>query len=57
LVDVDVTKLSGKARRVNASLPERLLAQIDACTARHGGTRSGLLAQAALEYVAGHRER
>lgn len=57
LVDVDVSKLSGKAKRVNITLPERLLSQIDACAARHGGTRSGLLANAALEYVAGYGSR
>lgn len=57
LVDVDVSKLSGKAKRVNITLPERLLSQIDDYAARHGGTRSGLLAHAALEYVAAHDER
>ncbi len=54
LVDVDLTKLSGKARRVNITLPERVLDQIDLFAARHGETRSGLLAHAALEYVAAH---
>ena len=57
LVDVDVSKLSGKAKRVNITLPERLLVQIDSFAARHGDTRSGLLAQAALEYVAAHDDR
>lgn len=57
LVDVDVSKLSGKAKRVNITLPERLLVQIDSFAARHGDTRSGLLAHAALEYVATHDDR
>lgn len=57
LVDVDVSKLSGKAKRVNITLPERLLVQIDSFAARHGDTRSGLLANAALEYVAAHDDR
>jgi predicted RNase H-like HicB family nuclease len=57
LVEVDVSKLSGKARRVNITLPERLLVQIDSFAARHGDTRSGLLAHAALEYVAAHEDR
>jgi len=57
LVDVDVSKLSGKAKRVNITLPERLLVQIDSFAARHGSTRSGLLAHAALEYVAAHDDR
>jgi hypothetical protein len=57
LVDVDVSKLSGKAKRVNITLPERLLAQIDSFAARHGDSRSGLLAHAALEYVAARDDR
>ena len=54
LVEVEVSKLSGKAKRVNITLPERLLVQIDSFAARRGDTRSGLLAHAALEYVAAH---
>lgn len=54
LVDVDVSKLSGKAKRVNITLPERLLTQIDTFATSKGETRSGLLAHAALEYVATH---
>ena len=57
LVEVDVSKLSGKAKRVNITLPERLLVQIDSFAARHGNTRSGLLAHTALEYVAAHDGR
>ena len=54
LVDVDVSKLSGKSRRVNITLPERILAQIDSFASETGDTRSGLLAHAALEYVGTH---
>lgn len=57
LVEVDISKLSGKAKRVNITLPERILVQIDAFAARNGDTRSGLLAHAALEYVAAHDDR
>jgi predicted RNase H-like HicB family nuclease len=57
LVEVDVSKLSGKAKRVNITLPERILVQIDEFASRHGDTRSGLLANAALEYVAAHDDR
>jgi predicted RNase H-like HicB family nuclease len=52
LVDVDLSQLTGKAKRVNITLPERLLMQIDFFAACNGETRSGLLAHAALEYVA-----
>lgn len=56
LVDVDLSKLSGKAKRVNITLPERILAQIDSFASRSGDTRSGLLVHAALEYVSAHAE-
>ena len=54
LVAVDLSKLSGKAKRVNITLPERILAQIDSFASQTGDTRSGLLAHAALEYVSAH---
>lgn len=51
LVSVDLTKLSGKAKRVNITLPENVLSQLDQYASRHDQTRSGLIAQAALEYL------
>lgn len=51
LIDVDVAKLSGKARRVNITLPERVLTAIDQAAAHFGESRSGLLAKAAMEYM------
>lgn len=56
LVDVDLSKLSGKVRRVNITLPERILTQIDSFASRTGDTRSGFLVHAALEYVSAHAE-
>ena len=56
LVDVDLSKLSGKAKRVNITLPERILTQIDSFASRTGDTRSGFLVHAALEYVSAHAE-
>mgnify|MGYP001813656151 CR=1 FL=1 len=56
LVDVDLSKLSGKAKRVNITLPERILLQIDSFASRTGDTRSGFLAHAALEYVSSHAD-
>lgn len=56
VVDLDLSKLSGKAKRVNITLPERLLAQIDSFASRTGETRSGLLAHAAMEFVAAHAD-
>lgn len=56
LVSVDLSKLSGKAKRVNITFPERLLNQVDTYAGSHGETRSGLLASAALEYMSSHAE-
>jgi len=53
LVAVDVARLSGKTKRINITLPERLLAQMDSYATQHGATRSGLIAEAAIEYLAG----
>ncbi len=52
VVPVDVTKLSGKTRRVNVTLPERVLTMMDRYATEQGKTRSGLIAQAAVEYIA-----
>ncbi len=52
VVTVDLTRLSGKARRVNVTIPERVLSLIDSYAARHGETRSGLITQATLEFIA-----
>ncbi len=51
LVPVDVSKLSSKTKRVNITLPERVLAIVDQAAVREGESRSGLLARAALSYV------
>jgi predicted RNase H-like HicB family nuclease len=56
LVTVDLSKVSGKTRRVNITLPERLLNLVDNYAAGHGETRSGLIAQAMMEYLASHTE-
>lgn len=56
LVDVDVSNLCGKSRRVNITLPERVLTQIDSSASRTGETRSGLLMNAALEYANTHAQ-
>ena len=51
-VTIDVTKLSGKTRRVNITLPERVLSLMDKYATEHGETRSGFITQAAIEYIA-----
>ncbi|MEK7286761.1 MAG: type II toxin-antitoxin system HicB family antitoxin [Nitrospirota bacterium] len=54
LVQVDMTKLSDKTKRINISVSENLLSKIDAYATREGETRSGLLVTAALEYMSLH---
>ena len=49
LEGVDATK--DVPVRVNVSLPQRLLARIDAVAVAHGLTRSGLLARAAHQWI------
>ena len=49
VVPVDLAALSGKSKRLNISLPERVLRRIDAAAARAGESRSGYLARLALQ--------
>jgi len=51
MVSVDITRVSGKVKRVNITLPERVLKVMDKYAAEHGETRSGLIAEAAIEYI------
>jgi predicted RNase H-like HicB family nuclease len=52
IVTVDISKLSGKSKRVNITMSERLLTLVDQYASQHGETRSGLIAQAAMEFIA-----
>lgn len=55
-VNVDLSKLSGKNKRVNITIPKRILTRIDAFAASHNESRSGLIANAAIEYIATRSE-
>lgn len=54
IVEVDISKLSGKTRRVNVTLPERLLIMMDNYASEQGESRSGLIARATMEFIATH---
>lgn len=54
LVTVDLSKISGKAKRINITIPERLLVQVDSYAKKKGETRSGLFLSAAMEYISQH---
>ena len=56
LVTIDLAKLSGKSKRVNVTLPERVLKLMDKYASDNGETRSGLITQATLEYIASHED-
>jgi metal-responsive CopG/Arc/MetJ family transcriptional regulator len=47
LVDIDESRIDTAPKRVNISLPQRLLTEIDAYAQAHSATRSGFLAEAA----------
>jgi predicted RNase H-like HicB family nuclease len=51
VVSVDLSELSGKAKRVNITVPERFLVQFDTYAHAKGETRSGLFVSAAMEYI------
>ena len=57
IVSTDVSKLSSKSKRINITLPARVLAIVDQAAVREGRSRSGLLAHAALTYVQRQSER
>jgi len=52
LCDIDTSKLSENVKRVNITIPERLLTKIDTYAKDEGETRSGFLTHAALDYIA-----
>ena len=56
LIDVDISKLSlMKSKQVKVTLPERLLNALDRFAKNHGESRSDVLVQAAVEYMAMNR--
>ena len=55
-IDIDLSKLSGKVRRVNVTIPERILTKIDAFAQSQGESRSGLIAAAMMEYMSARSE-
>ncbi len=55
LVEVDISKLSLKSKRINITMPERLIRTVDQYAKKCGSSRSGLLSQAVTEYMASHQ--
>jgi len=46
---------TGKAKRINVTLPEYVLNTVDHWAKVHGESRSGLLAEASMDYIARRR--
>ena len=57
VVTVDLSRVNGSARRINVSIPERILARVDDHAKETGDSRSSLMAAALLEYVSQRPER
>ncbi len=55
IIEIDLSKLSVKSKRVNITIPENLLHTVDQYAKQHGETRSGLLTQAVTEYMTEHQ--
>ena len=55
LVEIDLNKLDTKTRRVNITIPERLLTRVDRYVKEHRlDSRSGFLVQAAETFISQH---
>lgn len=56
LVDIDLSRLSTRVKRVNITLPENLLKSIDDFAGSHHMSRSAFLARAAGKYLEENRK-
>jgi hypothetical protein len=55
-IDIDLSQISGKAKRINITIPERVLSLIDLYAKNHAiKNRSSFLADAALSYMESHK--
>lgn len=59
LVDVDITRLMGKAEKISVTLPPLLIRRIDQFVAAHpeNGSRSAFLSHIAADKVIGREKR
>lgn len=55
-IDIDLSQISGRAKRINITMPERVLSLIDLYSKNHSiKNRSSFLADAALCYMESHK--
>jgi hypothetical protein len=57
IVSIDASELPGKAVRINITLPKRVLKSVDRFAKAAGETRSGLLSEAATQYIKARTQR
>ena len=55
IIEVDISKVTLKYKRINITMPERLIKTVDQYAKKSGTSRSGLLSQAVTEYMASHQ--
>lgn len=51
LVEINPSEFSGKAARINITIPESVLTKVDRYVARNGGNRSALMTEAIIELM------
>ncbi len=52
IASVDMAKIDKRSKRINITMPERIVAMVDAAAKQAGESRSGFLARAAMERLA-----
>jgi predicted RNase H-like HicB family nuclease len=52
LVEIDPSEVSGEIKRINLTMPERVLARLDKYVAANGGNRSAILTEAVFQLIA-----
>ena len=57
VVSIEESSLRVRAKRINITIPERVLDAVDRYASEHGQTRSGLLAAAAATYIGRETDR
>jgi predicted RNase H-like HicB family nuclease len=51
LVEIDPSAVSGEIKRINLTMPGRILKRLDQYVAANGGNRSAILTEAALQLI------
>jgi len=52
IASVDMAKINERSKRINITMPERIVAMVDTAAKQAGESRSGFLARAAMERLA-----